>query len=775
MIKVFSFVTKYFNWLQKDNPSGFVERYPQLDEHGQTTIKGLYIIGDLTGIPLLKFAIQSGVNIIDYFISKDKDFNNGRQTKDENTYDVIIVGAGPSGIAAALQAKQQNLKYLILEANKQFHTINDFPVGKEMFYEPNDVAITSELTLEGKTKEELLQHFSQILAKQEINIKIDAVADIKNVGGRHIKITTSNDVNYKALRVVLAIGKSGKARQLDISGESLDKVSYRLIDPSKYKNKNIAVVGGGDSAIETASALAQNNKVILIHRKELFTSPKEANITKIADLKKQGKLEILFSSNLSKITAESIIIDTQGKEKEYPNDLVFINAGRELPLAFFSRNNIHIENTWSAITKWWLTFSIAFTMLIYFGKASPGVFIFNDLSVLISGSLVDIIFKLGAFLGIIIMLIAIPKLLIDIIKNFRYYFATKWQWIKYGYFTFAIVLTLSAFFKSKYFGTNLWGKDPYFWYSFLYTMTILIFGIRRVLFRKTKYVLEQTITLFLIQALPLFIIPNFILPWMDTLGLVSPWIKDVVFLGGQWWRFVGFILAWPLFIWNVFTDQPSIFWLIISLIQTFVIIPGIVWYWGKGGYCSWICSCGAIAETLGDEYRTLAPHGPRAKRWENAGQVVLLLVFITLIFKILSWLPSSTSVINTISDNLIIFYRILVDTIFAGILGIGLYFFFSGRFWCRFLCPLAALMNIYNKFSIYRIFADKKRCISCNICTKNCHMGIDVMSYAQQGKPLDDVQCVRCSACVQTCPMGVLSFGTTKNITKTIDIKKAKS
>jgi NosR/NirI family nitrous oxide reductase transcriptional regulator len=88
-----------------------------------------------------------------------------------------------------------------------------------------------------------------------------------------------------------------------------------------------------------------------------------------------------------------------------------------------------------------------------------------------------------------------------------------------------------------------------------------------------------------------------------------------------------------------------------------------------------------------------------------------------------------------------------------------LYFKYSGRVWCRFACPLAALMNIYTRFSRFRIFAQKEKCISCNQCTSVCHQGIDVMAFASQGKPMEDPQCVRCSACVQVCPTGVLAFG----------------
>jgi polyferredoxin len=106
-----------------------------------------------------------------------------------------------------------------------------------------------------------------------------------------------------------------------------------------------------------------------------------------------------------------------------------------------------------------------------------------------------------------------------------------------------------------------------------------------------------------------------------------------------------------------------------------------------------------------------------------------------------------------------IHYRWFVDLFLAGIIGYGLYFWYSGRVWCRFMCPLAALMHIYTRFSRFRILADKKKCISCNVCTSVCHQGIDVMNFANKGLPMEDPECVRCSACVQMCPTGVLEFG----------------
>ena len=104
-------------------------------------------------------------------------------------------------------------------------------------------------------------------------------------------------------------------------------------------------------------------------------------------------------------------------------------------------------------------------------------------------------------------------------------------------------------------------------------------------------------------------------------------------------------------------------------------------------------------------------------------------------------------------------YAWLVDLFLAGVIGYGLYLHFSGRVWCRFFCPLAALMHIYARFSRFRILAEKKKCISCNVCTSVCHQGIDVMNFANKGTPMADPECVRCSACVSSCPTGVLTFG----------------
>jgi polyferredoxin len=145
------------------------------------------------------------------------------------------------------------------------------------------------------------------------------------------------------------------------------------------------------------------------------------------------------------------------------------------------------------------------------------------------------------------------------------------------------------------------------------------------------------------------------------------------------------------------------------------------------------------------------------------GQVFLGMAFFLLITRSLAWaFPGSVfaGAFEYVFRQMPVFnYVWFVDLLWAGIIGVGFYWHFSGRVWCRFACPLAALMHIYARFSRFRIFPEKEKCISCNVCTSVCHQGIDVMNFANKGVPMEDPQCVRCSACVTECPTGVLAFG----------------
>lgn len=794
-------ISKYFTWLQKDNPVGEVERYPEIDKHGETSVKGIYIIGDLTGIPLLKLAAESGKKIISHLLH-NSDLKKLKEENNDNVYDVVIIGAGPGGIAAGLEASKQNLKYKILESAQKFNTIINFPKGKPIYAEPDGYKQESDLKIDDGTKESLLNDLENQIKNIEMpideGVMVEKIEKVEN----HFKIISKTG-NYKALKVILAIGKSGNARMLKVPGENLPKVFNRLFDPADAQDHNVLVVGGGDTALETAIATAEYAKsVIISYRKESFSRPKEGNVEKLKELESSGKVKFLMETNVKEIKENSVVlINKNHKEIEIENSMVFTMIGKELPVDFFKRSNIKMEGELSLTSKLQFVLLILVSGIIYFGKSSadfykhffgkveswgdvfgqlfsgvfwykfitmPGVLfstLFSDsirvwsVTKYINATVAYFAFTAAVILGV--------YLLIRFIKDNYKTFAYDWKTFKYTYFIFIGIFFAVVFFGSRYFGLELFGKSQSFYYTGLYSLTILIFGLRRIYVKPTKYIKLQTWSLILIQVLPLFILPEIIFPWLGSIGALGAgdgFIFSQVFPKESYWRAYGFILAWPLNFSNLFNGSITTFWLVFSLFQTFVFIPFIVYKWGKGAYCGWICSCGAMAETLGDEYRTLAPHGPKAKKWENFGQWALLAAFVITGLKLLSVLynvelPIINEKISYASDFLHKFYYLGIDVIFAGVLGVGVYFFLSGRVWCRFGCPLAALMHIYSRFSRYRIFAEKKKCISCNICTKVCHMGIDVMNYANKGIPMNDVECVRCSACVVNCPTQVLSFG----------------
>lgn len=711
---------RYTHWLHGKWPAGRVENLPEVGEGGATAMSGVRIVGDLTGVPLLKFSADSGARAVQAILA-ESDFPARRDA--EGTLDLAIIGGGVSGYSAAIEAKKAGLNFKIIEAAQDFSTIVNFPKGKPIYTFPTHMTPKGDLQLQADVKEGLLEELKNQRDEYELSSEEGTIDRIERRGGK-LWLHSKDREPIKALRVIIAIGRSGNFRKLEVPGEELDKVSNRLHDPADFAGKRVLVIGGGDSALEAAVALSEaGSQVTLSYRKKEFSRPKPENIARLKTLEVSskssepsngtGSLQLLLGSRVQEILPDVVSIeDARGEVRELDNDHVFAMTGREAPLEFFRKSGLPISGEWR--TRTWVGFLsfFAFCLFLYHWKSG---------------------FLFGVFQG-------------------------------NGWFPFNI----SAGDPSSFIGSVInASKDPGFYYSLAYCTCVVVFGIQRIRRRNTPYITRQTLTLMAIQVIPLFLIPYLLLPWMGSNGCfesgLGKWMGDTFFPDESYWRAFGFILAWPLFIWNVFTDQPVWGWLVLSLLQTFVIIPWMVFRWGKGAYCGWICSCGALAETMGDAHRHKMPHGPFWNKLNMVGQWVLAAAFILFGLRVVGWIFPGGLVAGfyegLLSGYPVVNYKYIVDLWFAGILGVAFYFHFSGRIWCRFACPLAALMHIYARFSKFRIFAEKKKCISCNVCTAVCHQGIDVMSFANKGLPMKDPECVRCSACVQSCPTGVLSFG----------------
>lgn len=757
----------YFNWLQKDNPTGVPDRFPELKNKFETTVPGIYCTGDLTGIPLIKLAVESGHELIDRF-NADAQFTNRRsRNNDPNTYDFVIIGAGPSGLAAGLNAQKHGYRFVIIESSRTLNTIVNFPKGKPIYVTPAEPPFASPLSFSDGTKESLLEELGSTINQANLPIhENEMVQQIVQVGDQFEVVSAK--ARYKALRVIVSIGKTGNARLLGVPGENLPKVFTRLIDPGEHHNEDILVVGGGDSALESANALAEaGNRVTLSYRKPAFSRPKEQNIEAFTRLTREKRIRPMLGSTVEEVRESEVILNTEEGQKVLPNRAVYASIGTEVPIQFFRRSNIAMEGERNFAQRMMFAGLLLFASVLYFGK-SAGITEVSGLTdfLAVPGRLLAAkwpsFFKgLMAWISFIGMVGSGTYIGLHVFRKRSAFFTNAWSTFKYSYYAAMFFVFGFLYLSHNLSNFNLAGWVPWKWYTAMYSLTIVVFGLRRIHVNPTGYIKRQTLLLMAIQVFPLFVFPLFLFPMLGDNGWLGTWVTEHVFPHRSYWRSFGFVLAWPLSLHNLALNRTVPFWLVFSLVQTFVVIPYIVYRWGKGAYCGWICSCGALAETLGDEYRTKAPHGPTAKKWDNVGQAVLwFAVIVTAMVITKTWFGVDIPGRRLWRD----IYNIVVDIVFAGVLGVGVYFFMSGRVWCRFLCPLAALMHIYARFSVYRIFSNKKRCISCNVCTKVCHMGIDVMGYANKGIPMNDVECVRCSACVVNCPMQVLTFGRTEKI-----------
>jgi len=767
------FLRRYTQWLHTRWPAGTVEPLPEAREDGATALAGVRIVGDLTGVPLLKFSSDTGARAVQAIL-REPDFASG-VTREPDVLDIGIVGGGVSGVAAAIEARKAGLTFAVFEAAEVFSTVVNFPRAKPIYTYPTNMTPAGGLQFrtEVHPKEQLLADLEAKRREAGIQVTPARIERIERKGGLLLLHHGDGSTVTRCRRAIVAIGRSGSHRRLGVPGEDLDKVFNRLYDPGEFAGRQALVVGGGDTALETAIALVTAGaRVTLAYRRTEFSRCKSENVEKIQALERDpgtavaiehptsdlvttatgsfmktagqhppGSLRLALGTEVVRIEPKQAVLkDSAGKETAIENDAVFTMLGREAPLDFFRRSGIPIRGEWTFTKGAAFAAFLLLCVFLYNWKASGAVNQFFQERALFP---YNVPAWLAARSGSIAAAARNPRTLLG---------------------TLAITLT-----------------EPGFYYSLAYCAAVLVFGIRRMKRRPTPYVRLQTIALTLIQLIPLFLLPYILLPYLGHNGAfdsgLGRTIGDNLFpaaaygQGREYWRSFGLILAWPLFVWNIFSGKPLAWWLVICLAQTFVLIPLIVRRWGKGAYCGWICSCGALAETLGDAHRQKMPHGPLWNRVNMVGQAALAAALLLFAGRAVSWTWPGTRIggaAQKLYDGLLsgwhplgleLNYYHLVDMFLAGIVGVGFYFWFSGRVWCRFACPLAALMHIYARFSKFRIFAEKARCISCNVCTSVCHQGIDIMNFANKGLAMEDPQCVRCSACVQMCPTGVLQFG----------------
>ncbi len=257
---------------------------------------------------------------------------------------MLIVGAGPGGISASLRAIEKKMKYVTVDEGEVGGTVAKYPRQKLVLTSPVELPIYGKFKKTELSKEDLLAIWNEILHKVEFKFRTgEKVEDVKKGEDGIFRVKTTKG-EHRALAVVLALGKGGIPRKLGVKGEELPKVMYRLIEADHYVNKNILVVGGGDSAIEAAMGLANQvgNKVTLSYRKDCFTRLKDRNEKRIREHIQKGKLTVIFNSMPAEFKQNAVTLEVNGKTQEMSNDFVWIFAGGEPPTAFLKKIGVQV-------------------------------------------------------------------------------------------------------------------------------------------------------------------------------------------------------------------------------------------------------------------------------------------------------------------------------------------------------------------------------------------------------------------------------------------------
>lgn len=320
---------------------------PVLSPELETSVPGVFIAGELGGIALIRHAMQQGSQAVRTISSRLGP--RGGADGEPRPVDVLIVGSGPAGIAAALQAKCLGISYRVIDQNDLGGTVRKYPRNKLTMTQPIELPFVGRLRRTEYTKEELLRLLEDIVRKARVEIR----PNVRFLGlGRQPDQTFSADTSEGAIHcryIVLALGRRGTPRRLNVPGEESEHVLYQLADAASHTNEDILVVGGGDGAIEAATALAvqPGNRVTLSYRRHAFFRLKQRNEERITRFLSEGRVRVLFNSQVKRVELGSTIIEVEEaggvREITVRADHVFVLVGGEPPHPLLKRIGIRFN------------------------------------------------------------------------------------------------------------------------------------------------------------------------------------------------------------------------------------------------------------------------------------------------------------------------------------------------------------------------------------------------------------------------------------------------
>mgnify|MGYP002776307377 CR=1 FL=1 len=309
---------------------------PHLSPEFETNVKGIFIAGELGGMGLIRKAAEQGRQAMETI---------RKRVAPGADFDVVIVGCGPAGISAGLAAMEHKLQYKIVEQEDSLGgAVYHFPRHKITMTAPVELALVGKVNFTEVQKEKLLEFWLNVVDKTGLQISFKERMEAIEKCGEHFIITTSKG-SYTSKTVLLSMGRRGTPRKLEVPGEDQAKVVYRLTEPEQYAGQAVLVVGGGDSALEAAIALAeqQNTTVVLSYRSAAFSRVKNKNRVRLEEQQKSGRIKVLLNSSVQSILADAVHIDCDGHIEQYPNDAVIVCAGGLLPTPLLQKIGIQFD------------------------------------------------------------------------------------------------------------------------------------------------------------------------------------------------------------------------------------------------------------------------------------------------------------------------------------------------------------------------------------------------------------------------------------------------
>jgi len=321
----------------------------------ETNLPGVFIVGELGGMGLIKNAVVQGREAVEYIAARerrsDKKTTVQTERRENNAIDdILIIGAGPAGISASLAARRYNLRCTTIDQSDIGGSVLQYPRHKIVMTSPVELPIYGKMKLRETSKEALLDLWTDVIRKTGLKFNTyEKMTELVRENGYFKVVTTKGE--YRARHVVLAIGRRGTPRKLDVPGENLSKVTYRLLEPEQHRDQPLLVVGGGDSAVEAALALAEQpgNRVTLSYRQAVFSRIKPANQQRLDAARAGKRLDILLQSEVSEIREKEVVLRINEQVRTLPNDYVYIFAGGELPNEFLRKIGVRIEKKFGKV------------------------------------------------------------------------------------------------------------------------------------------------------------------------------------------------------------------------------------------------------------------------------------------------------------------------------------------------------------------------------------------------------------------------------------------